>query len=69
MSLRRFLDCAYAMLVEEYTRLGTDLLTAIERVDESLGLRESKPGEARKLGPSDNDRALAELKQMMGGLA
>jgi len=69
MSLRRFLDCAYAILIEEYTRLGTDLLSAIEKVDESLGLRDPLERAERQASPADNDRALAELQKMMGGIA
>ena len=39
MSLRRFLNVAYAILVEEYQRLGIDLISALEKVSE---LGESK---------------------------
>ena len=70
MHLRHFLDAAYAILVDEYQRLGTDLLTSIERVNESIGLV-AKPELAVVEGvPSDadNDRALAELAKMMGGI-
>ena len=71
MSLRRFLDCAYAMLVEEYQRIGSDLLTAIEKVNESIGLTVETTATApveRVPTARDNERALAELGKMMGSL-
>ena len=70
MDLRQFLNAAYALLVEEYQRLGMDLLTAIEKVAESIGLTIPEPAVATEKIPTaaDNDRALAELKKMMGGL-
>lgn len=71
MNLKHFLDCAYAMLVEEYQRVGTDLLTAIEKVNESLGLAVIAPeAVVAEQVPSarENDRALAELKKLVGGL-
>jgi hypothetical protein len=66
MSLRRFLDCAYAALVEQWQGIGRDLLTAVEQVNESLGL--GAPGEQPKPTVTDNDRALKELQAMMAGV-
>lgn len=72
MTLSRFISCAYAMFVEEYQRVGTDLLTAIEKVNESIGLTVAKPeaAVATEHVPSsrENDRALAELQKLVGGL-
>jgi hypothetical protein len=67
MTVREFLAVAYALLVEEYQRIGTDLLTAIEKVDASLGLREAPAGVPVTASVAGNDAALAELQQMMGG--
>lgn len=72
MTLSRFISCAYAMFVEEYQRVGTDLLTAIEKVNESIGLSVARPEPAvateRVPTARENERALAELKKMMGSL-
>lgn len=70
MPLYRFLDAAYAVLVEEFRRLGMDLITAVSRVNEMIGLEaESTPEAAEPPVPSaaDNTRALNELAVMMGG--
>jgi hypothetical protein len=66
--------------VEAYLRLGIDMLTAVEKTDESLGLlavddptpvASAVPGTAdrpeRVPTAAENDRALRELQQMMGG--
>jgi hypothetical protein len=62
MTLRRFIDAAYAILVGEYQRLGMDLLTAIEKVGELGG---ETPVD--KVG-SENARAMEQLMGMMGGV-
>ncbi len=66
MNLRRFIDVAFAILVEEYTRLGTDLLSAIDKVSK-LGMPEE---EAVPDVPSaaDNARSMDALMGMMGGV-
>jgi hypothetical protein len=76
--LRRFLDIAYAILVEEYQRLGIDLMTTIEKLsDFAVGSRKTD-GESRVqevTEPSEqnvvkqNQQAMAELQKMMGGLS
>jgi hypothetical protein len=67
--------------VEAYLRLGIDMPTAVEKTDESLGLlavddptpaASAVPGTAdrppeRVPTAAENDRALRELQQMMGG--
>jgi len=74
MTMRRFLDSGYALLVETFLRMGTDMLTAIEAVDEAIGLIGAPPevlvavAERRVPSAADNDRALAELKGLVGGL-
>lgn len=73
LSLRQFLDCAYAILVEEYQRLGIDLLTAIEKlgnfaagfVEESEQTLPEEPSERAVV--AQNQAAMAELEKLMGG--
>jgi hypothetical protein len=66
MSLRGFIDVAFAILVEEYQRLGTDLLTAIEKVGALGG---SDPDEAKpRESPVDNARAMEQMMGMLGGV-
>ena len=65
MTLRQFLDAAYALLVEEAQRLGIDLISALETHSKWA---------ARSLLEAVNDtsiqnqRALAELEKMMSGV-
>jgi hypothetical protein len=68
MTLRRFLDAGYALLVEAWQGVGSQLLESIERADESLGLRAAGKPVAVTPSPVDNDRALAELNAMMAGV-
>ncbi len=65
MSYRAFVTAAYALLVETYNALGNDLLTAIDRVNETLGLSEAETPGAGVPSPKDNAAALAELERMM----
>ena len=65
MTVRAFLNTAYAMLVAEYQHLGMDMLSAVAKVDESIGLTTSvaaQPAAAGVPTAADNDRALAELQ-------
>lgn len=64
MTLRRFIDVAFAILVEEYTRLGTDLLTAIDRVG-ALGMPD-EPEPARVA--EKNAQSMDALMAMLGGV-
>lgn len=67
--MRRFLDCGYTLLVETFLGMpGMDLLTALDRVDEAIGLTTAIPVEPGVPTAADNDRALKELKLMMGGI-
>lgn len=64
MTLRRFVDVAFAILVEEYQRLGVDLLSAIEKVS-ALGGGEVVEPEPAKI---DNKQSINQLMAMMGGV-
>ncbi len=66
MTLRRFIDVAYAILVEEYQRLGIDLVSALEKVGR---LGSPDPQEAAAVpAPVDNAKSINELMSMMGGV-
>ncbi len=67
MSLRSFMRVGYTVLVEAYRALGADLLNAVEKANQSLGLA---PLEAAVATPTaaDNDAALAELARATAGL-
>jgi hypothetical protein len=67
MNLRTFLSCGYALLVEAHQAVGADLVTAIERVQESLFGVDAGPSE-HVPSESENDRALTQLSQMMMGV-
>ena len=63
MTLRRFIDVAYAILVEEYQRLGVDLLSTLEKV---AALGQSEPeveAQAEK-----NAESMQTLMSMMAGV-
>jgi hypothetical protein len=71
MTLRRFLDVAYALLVEEYQRLGLPLLTALEKVEglRARTVRESETPEDRSESATarQNEESLQQLNRMMAG--
>ncbi len=64
MTLRRFIDVAFAILVEEYQRLGVDLLSAIEKVTALGGEVEPEPEKVA----AENTRSMDALLAMMGGV-
>lgn len=64
MTLRRFIDVAFAVLVEEYQRLGIDLVTALEKVSALGTTAETEPAAASV----DNARSIDQLMSMMGGV-
>jgi hypothetical protein len=64
MTLRRFIDVAFAILVEEYQRLGVDLLSAIEKVTALGGEGEPEPEKVAV----DNTRSMDALMTMMAGV-
>ncbi len=66
MTLRRFIDVAFAILVEEYTRLGTDLLSAIDKVSK-LGMPDVEQAPDVP-SAADNARSMDVLMGMMGGV-
>jgi len=67
MSVRAFLNAAYAMLVVDWQGLGLDVFSAMAKVDESIGLAVAGPQPAVVGVPTaaDNDRALAELQAQL----
>ncbi len=64
MTLRRFIDVAFAILVAEYQRLGMDLLTAIDKVAALGGNGEPDPEKVAV----DNTRSMDALMGMLGGV-
>ena len=72
LSLRRYLDCAYALLVEEYQRLGKDLMTATEELKDYRSPAPDVPVSTAAKSEADvarqNEESLRELQRMMGGL-
>lgn len=64
MTLRRFIDVAFAVLVEEYQRLGVDLLSAIDKVS-ALGSDGVDVPEPEWI---DNKQSVDQLMAMMGGV-
>ncbi len=63
LTLRRFIDVAFAILVEEYQRLGTDLLSAIDKVAALGSSGEPVPPKA-----ADNARSMEILMGALGGV-
>lgn len=84
MTLTQFLDAAYALLVDEYRRLGSSLMEALSRTREyaqgghrpvvTASGNEERPSlqvvPQSTLTPEElqNEQALAALEQMMGGV-
>ncbi len=67
LTLRRFIDVAFAILVEEYQRLGIDLLSALEKVG-ALGSSEPPEPVAPVPSAAENKQAMDQLMTMMGGV-
>lgn len=69
MSLRRFLNVTYAILVEEYQRAGVDLISALEKVSE---LGESKTEARAQPKPravaASNEASMNMLTGMLAGV-
>ena len=65
MTLRRFVDAGYTLLVEEYTRLGINLLEAVETVSK-FGTGDAAPVQSRTA--SQNDQSMQTLMGMMAGV-
>jgi len=65
MTLRQFLDAAYALLVEEAQRLGIDLITAMETHSKWAARSLLKAIDETAI---QNQRALAELENLMRGV-
>ena len=70
------MDCGYAILVEEYQRLGVDLLTAVERLGDFAGGSKKTDGRTAEAEPpapsersvvSQNQASMAQLEKMMAG--
>jgi hypothetical protein len=68
MTLRGFLQCGYALLVEAHMGVGADLMTAVGRADHSLFGDPAAPAPVDDPETIDNDAALAQLQQMMMGI-
>ena len=70
MTLRRFLDASYTLLVEGYTSVAPhrfDLWSAVEKVEESWKRDPDVPERADVA--AKNDQALAQLQAMMSGVS
>lgn len=75
MTLGHFLDAAYAVLVEEYKRLGADLQTALAELDDyraggpkgDAEFRDRAADQRRTEAAEvlENQKSLAELQRMM----
>lgn len=70
MTLRQFLDAAYALLVEEYQRLGIGLMDAIDKTVQwrAGGDQEPPPPPSSEEVALQNDAALAQLQTLMAGV-
>ncbi len=70
MTLRQFLDAGYALLVEEYQRLGTPLMEALEKL-QPMAAQVRKPDDvsvSEAVIVSENEASMRKLAQMMGGV-
>lgn len=68
MGLRQFIDAAAACLVDEYRRLGIDLVTALEKVA-ALGMPAHEAAvAANEAEAAGNAQAVQALQAMMSGV-
>lgn len=68
MSLRRFLNVAYAILVEEYQRLGVDLISTLEKLSEWGESKEPDRAQPSRSTATQNQQSYNMLGQMMSGV-
>ena len=70
MSLRRFLNVAYAILVEEYQRLGIDLISALEKVSELGESKETRTvtRPVPRAVAASNEQSMNMLQSMLGNV-
>lgn len=70
--MRQFLDAGYALLLEEYSRVGVPLQSALEHMREWAAGSTPKTEnleEKKKVGVArQNDQAMAQLKGMLGAV-
>jgi len=66
MSLRSFIDVSFTILVQEYQRLGVDLLSAIDKVG-MLGVVPEAEVEAESQAVG-NQQSMQQLMAMMAGV-
>ena len=66
MTLREFLDAAYAVLVDEYRRHGQNLFQALEEMSEWA--QGGKQDESEAAVIAQNTRALADMDAIMAGI-
>lgn len=69
MTLREFLDAAYAITVQEAVRLGVPLVDALERTA-SMAARSMHAEPRARVEPVEaaNAQSLKALERMMGGV-
>lgn len=67
MNLRAFLNAGFALLVEAYTGLGVNLVEAVERAWEGLGIEKTQEKKEADIG-AKNAAAIAQLNSMMAGV-
>jgi len=63
LTLRDFLDAAEAIFVDEYRKMGLDLLSALEKMGGW-----SQAGPEASVASVDNASALSELENLMAGM-
>ena len=68
ISLKQFLDAAYALLVEEYQRLGIDLLSLPSEKVAVTRLRARPKESLRPRVAAQNEQSMAALQGMLAGV-
>jgi hypothetical protein len=63
MTFPRFLDCAFVLLVEDYQRIGLDIMSAFSRLHEKI--QPSEEGVPVQSTVVDNQRSMSELQNLL----
>jgi hypothetical protein len=66
MTLPRFLDCAYVLLLDEYQRAGQDLLTAVDKLSQWAPRRDEREKQVDMA--AQNTAAMQSFQAMMSGV-
>lgn len=68
MTLPRFLDCAFTLLFDEYQRLGQDMVSAMEKLQDWQSGKPRREEKTVETAAVRNAESMRQLQTMMLGV-